>query len=42
MTGEKAFMVHEIAARKLHLKKSQEDEVRIVDDIAEVRRILDE
>lgn len=42
MTGERAFMVHAIAARKLHLKKSKEDTVKVVEDIAEVRQILDE
>ncbi|KAJ9138173.1 Clavaminate synthase-like protein [Pleurostoma richardsiae] len=40
VTGEKAFMVHGICARKLFLRSSPDDEPRVVDDVAEIRSLL--
>ncbi|KAI4596945.1 hypothetical protein KJ359_004855 [Pestalotiopsis sp. 9143b] len=40
VTGEKAFMVHGICARRVFLRASPDEEPRIVDDVAEIRRWL--
>ncbi|KAL2840591.1 hypothetical protein BJX68DRAFT_271540 [Aspergillus pseudodeflectus] len=40
LTGEKAFHVHGICAKKLYLRSSADQEPRIVDDIAEIRRFV--
>ncbi|KAI0121225.1 hypothetical protein BJ170DRAFT_152189 [Xylariales sp. AK1849] len=40
VTGEKAFMVHGICARKLYMRSSQEEEPGLVDDVTEIRRWL--
>ncbi|KAL3475104.1 hypothetical protein BJX99DRAFT_230246 [Aspergillus californicus] len=40
LTGEKAFHVHGICARKLYLRNSPDEEPRIVDDIAEIRKFV--
>ncbi|KAI6086574.1 Clavaminate synthase-like protein [Hypoxylon rubiginosum] len=40
VTGEKAFHVHGICARKLFLRSSQTEEPRVVDDVVEIRRLL--
>lgn len=40
VTGEKAFMVHGICARRVFLRASPDEEPKIVDDVAEIRRWL--
>ncbi|KAI1764360.1 Clavaminate synthase-like protein [Hypoxylon sp. FL1150] len=40
VTGEKAFHVHGICARKLFLRSSQTEEPRVVDDVVEIRKLL--
>ena len=40
VTGEKSLMVHGACVWKLHVKRSVEDDVRVVDDLAEVRSII--
>jgi len=40
-TGEKSLQVHGQGALKLHLKSSPDGEVRVVDDLAEVRKFMD-
>ncbi|KAJ5464322.1 uncharacterized protein N7458_000008 [Penicillium daleae] len=39
-TGDKAFQVHGICARKLYLRSSQEEQPRIVEDVAEIRKFI--
>ncbi|KAJ5587180.1 uncharacterized protein N7459_002945 [Penicillium hispanicum] len=40
LTGEKAFQVHGICARKLYLRSRPEEEPRIVEDVAEIRKFI--
>ncbi|KAJ5993239.1 hypothetical protein N7451_008963 [Penicillium sp. IBT 35674x] len=40
LTGEKAFQVHGICARKLYLRSSMEEEPRVIDDVAEIRKFI--
>jgi len=40
VTGEKAFQVHGICARKLFLRSSAEEEPEVVDDVVEIRALL--
>ncbi|KAJ5785545.1 uncharacterized protein N7503_010757 [Penicillium pulvis] len=40
LTGEKAFQVHGICARKLYLRSSKEEEPRVIDDVAEIRKFI--
>ncbi|KAI0181861.1 Clavaminate synthase-like protein [Hypoxylon sp. FL1284] len=40
VTGEKAFHVHGICARKLFIRTSQTEEPRIIDDVVEIRKLL--
>ncbi|KAJ5305392.1 uncharacterized protein N7443_005052 [Penicillium atrosanguineum] len=40
LTGEKAFQVHGICARKLHLRSCQEEKPRIIEDVAEIRKFI--
>ncbi|VUC27921.1 unnamed protein product [Clonostachys rosea] len=40
VTGEKAFMVHGICARKLFLRSSAKEEPKVVDDVEEIRSWL--
>ena len=40
VTGEKAFMVHGICARKLFLRSSPEEEPTVVDDVLKIRAFL--
>lgn len=40
VTGEKAFQVHGICARKLFLRSSLGEEPRVVDDVVEIRKLL--
>ncbi|OKP13477.1 hypothetical protein PENSUB_668 [Penicillium subrubescens] len=40
LTGEKAFQVHGICARKLYLRSSKEEQPRIVEDLAEIRKFI--
>ncbi|KIA75403.1 hypothetical protein HK57_00122 [Aspergillus ustus] len=40
LTGEKAFHVHGICARKLYLRSSPDEEPRVVDDISEIRKFI--
>ncbi|KAJ5806799.1 hypothetical protein N7474_010391 [Penicillium riverlandense] len=40
LTGEKAFQVHGICARKLYLRSSQQEQPRIVEDVAEIRKLI--
>ncbi|CAL5869228.1 uncharacterized protein PFLUO_LOCUS3456 [Penicillium psychrofluorescens] len=40
LTGEKAFQVHGICARKLYLRSSLEEEPRIIEDVAEIRKFI--
>ncbi|KAL3459757.1 hypothetical protein BJX64DRAFT_301062 [Aspergillus heterothallicus] len=40
LTGEKAFHVHGICARKLYLRSSPDQEPRIMDDISEIRKFV--
>ncbi|KAL2829443.1 hypothetical protein BDW59DRAFT_178416 [Aspergillus cavernicola] len=40
LTGEKAFQVHGICAKKLYLRSSLEEEPRIVEDVSEVRKFI--
>ena len=41
VTGEKAFQVHGICARKLFVRSSPDNQPRVIDDVVEVRRFLD-
>lgn len=41
VTGEKAFQVHLIVAA-IHYRESPDEEFKIIDDIVEVRRMIDE
>ncbi|RFU29414.1 hypothetical protein B7463_g6926, partial [Scytalidium lignicola] len=40
LTGEKAFQVHGICARKLYLRNSTDEEPQIIEDVAEVRKFV--
>ncbi|KAI0884807.1 Clavaminate synthase-like protein [Annulohypoxylon maeteangense] len=40
VTGEKAFQVHGICVRKLFLRSSPEEELRVIEDVAEIRQLL--
>lgn len=40
LTGEKAFQVHGICARRLYLRNSTEEEPRIIDDVEEIRKFI--
>ena len=40
VTGEKSLQVHGACVWKLHLKSREDEEPRIVDDLAEVRAII--
>ncbi|KIX02575.1 uncharacterized protein Z518_08516 [Rhinocladiella mackenziei CBS 650.93] len=40
VTGEKAFQVHGICARKLFIRSSADEEPKIIDDVVEIRSIL--
>ncbi|KAJ2899483.1 Alpha-ketoglutarate dependent xanthine dioxygenase [Zalerion maritima] len=40
VTRERAFIVHEICARKLFLESSPDEEPRVVDDVVEIRKWL--
>ncbi|KAI0131178.1 Clavaminate synthase-like protein [Daldinia grandis] len=40
VTGEKAFQVHGICARKLFIRSSPTEEPRIVEDLVEIRKLL--
>lgn len=40
ITGEKAFMVHGICARRMFIRKSQDEEPRVVEDLKEIREWL--
>ena len=40
VTGEKSLMVHGACVWKLQVKRSEEDDVRVVEDLAEVRSII--
>ncbi|KAJ5525083.1 hypothetical protein N7494_011733 [Penicillium frequentans] len=40
LTGEKAFQVHGICARKLYLRSSKEEEPHVIDDVAEIRKFI--
>ncbi|KAK7978515.1 hypothetical protein PG988_006005 [Apiospora saccharicola] len=40
VTGEKAFQVHGICARKLFLRSSLAEKARVLDDVAEIRAFL--
>jgi len=40
VTGEKAFMVHGICARKLFIRSSSSDEPHVIEDVVEIRKIL--
>ncbi|KAL6230974.1 hypothetical protein BDW75DRAFT_244342 [Aspergillus navahoensis] len=40
LSGEKAFHVHGICARKLYLRSSPDEKPRIVDDISEIRKFI--
>lgn len=40
VTGERAFMVHGMCVRKLYLRSSPDEEPRVMDDVAEIRKWL--
>ena len=40
VTGEKSLQVHGACVWKLHLKSREDEEPRLVDDLAEVRAII--
>ena len=40
VTGEKSLQVHGACVWKLHLRSREDEEPRIVDDLAEVRAII--
>ncbi|KAF4125816.1 Taurine catabolism dioxygenase TauD, TfdA family [Geosmithia morbida] len=40
VTGERAFMVHGMCVRKMHLRKSLDEEPTVVDDVVEIRKWL--
>ncbi|KAL4790926.1 hypothetical protein BDV19DRAFT_393661 [Aspergillus venezuelensis] len=40
LTGERAFHVHGICARKLYLRSSPDEEPHVVDDISEIRNFV--
>ncbi|KAJ5223319.1 hypothetical protein N7468_007861 [Penicillium chermesinum] len=40
VTGEKAFQVHGIAARKLFLRSSVDEKPRVIDDVVHIREFL--
>lgn len=40
VTGEKAFQVHGICARKLFIRSSPTEEPRIIEDLVEIRKLL--
>ncbi|EON96408.1 putative alpha-ketoglutarate dependent xanthine dioxygenase protein [Phaeoacremonium minimum UCRPA7] len=40
VTGEKAFMVHGICARKLFIRSSPDEEPKVLDDVVEIRAFL--
>jgi alpha-ketoglutarate-dependent taurine dioxygenase len=40
LTGEKAFQVHGMCARKLYLRNSQEEEPRVIDEVSEIVKFL--
>ncbi|KAL6413003.1 putative alpha-ketoglutarate dependent xanthine dioxygenase protein [Ilyonectria robusta] len=40
VTGEKAFMVHGICARRLFLRSSPDEEPKVIDDVVEIRKWL--
>lgn len=39
-TGRKALQVHGIAVRKMYLKATPSSEVRVIDDVVEIRKLL--
>ncbi|KAJ5650231.1 uncharacterized protein N7484_003954 [Penicillium longicatenatum] len=40
LTGEKAFQVHGICAKKLYLRRSKEEQPHIIEDVAEIRKFI--
>ncbi|KAI1381418.1 Clavaminate synthase-like protein [Hypoxylon crocopeplum] len=40
VTGEKAFQVHGICARKVFIRSSPTEEPRVIEDVVEIRRLL--
>ncbi|GAA5929052.1 hypothetical protein JCM3775_006720 [Rhodotorula graminis] len=42
VTGEKALQFHQIIVRKIHYRTSDDDECRVIDDLREVRKMLDD
>ncbi|KAK4495189.1 hypothetical protein PRZ48_013516 [Zasmidium cellare] len=40
ITGEKAFQVHGICARKLYLRNSPDETPKVIDDLTEIRKFL--
>ncbi|KAJ5184734.1 hypothetical protein N7491_007397 [Penicillium cf. griseofulvum] len=40
LTGDKAFQVHGICARKLYLRSSQDEQPRVIDDLSEIRKFI--
>ena len=40
VTGEKAFQVHGIVARKLFIRSSPDETPKVIDDVAEIRKFL--
>ncbi|KAI1388413.1 Clavaminate synthase-like protein [Hypoxylon trugodes] len=40
VTGEKAFQVHGICARKLFIRSSPEEEPQVIEDVVEIRKLL--
>ncbi|KAI8963031.1 Clavaminate synthase-like protein [Daldinia sp. FL1419] len=40
VTGEKAFQVHGICARKLFIRSSSTEEPRLIEDLVEIRKLL--
>ncbi|QKX64803.1 uncharacterized protein TRUGW13939_11979 [Talaromyces rugulosus] len=40
LTGEKAFQVHGICARRLYLRSSKDEEPRVIDDLQEIRKFI--
>jgi len=40
VTGEKAFQVHGICARKLFIRSSTEESPKVIDDVVEIRKFL--
>ncbi|KPV77107.1 uncharacterized protein RHOBADRAFT_10194, partial [Rhodotorula graminis WP1] len=42
VTGEKALQFHQIIVRKIHYRTSDDGEYRVIDDLREVRKMLDD